>query len=63
MVAFLMEDRSFSGLIFVTTFGPLCMILVAVMSHFFLHERMLLGRSAGYLFGIVPRALGEKQRR
>jgi len=36
-----MKDR---GPVFVTTFNPLCMVIVAIMGSFFLAEIMYLGR-------------------
>ncbi|KAL2344981.1 hypothetical protein Fmac_006266 [Flemingia macrophylla] len=45
-----MKDR---GPVFVTTFNPLCMVIVAVMGSFFLAELMYLGRAIGAIVIIL----------
>nr|KYP70794.1 Auxin-induced protein 5NG4 [Cajanus cajan] len=45
-----MKDR---GPVFVTTFNPLCMVIVAVMGSFFLAEVMYLGRAIGAIVIIL----------
>ncbi|WVZ05511.1 hypothetical protein V8G54_018857 [Vigna mungo] len=45
-----MKDR---GPVFVTTFNPLCMVIVAIMGSFFLAEQMYLGRAIGAIVIIV----------
>ncbi|KOM40601.1 hypothetical protein LR48_Vigan04g079900 [Vigna angularis] len=45
-----MKDR---GPVFVTTFNPLCMVIVAIMGSLFLPEQMYLGRAIGAIVIIV----------
>ncbi|KAG4913327.1 hypothetical protein AAZX31_19G159600 [Glycine max] len=45
-----MKDR---GPVFVTTFNPLCMVIVAIMGSFFLAEIMYLGRAVGAIVIIL----------
>ncbi|ESW34666.1 hypothetical protein PHAVU_001G170400 [Phaseolus vulgaris] len=45
-----MKDR---GPVFVTTFNPLCMVIVAIMGSFFLAEQMYLGRAVGAIVIIL----------
>lgn len=45
-----MKDR---GPVFVTTFNPLCMVIVAIMGSFFLAEQMFLGRVIGAIIIIL----------
>ncbi|XP_061341433.1 WAT1-related protein At2g37450-like isoform X5 [Gastrolobium bilobum] len=41
------------GPVFVTTFNPLCMVIVAIMGYFFLAEQMYLGRLVGAIVIIL----------
>ncbi|RDX80044.1 WAT1-related protein [Mucuna pruriens] len=45
-----MKDR---GPVFVTTFSPLCMVIVAIMGSIFLAEQMYLGRAVGAIVIIL----------
>ncbi|KAK7284223.1 hypothetical protein RJT34_18965 [Clitoria ternatea] len=45
-----MKER---GPVFVTTFNPLCMVIVAIMGFFFLAEQMYLGRFVGAIIIMV----------
>lgn len=45
-----MKDR---GPVFVTTFNPLCMVIVAILGSFFLAEQMFLGRVLGAIVIIL----------
>ncbi|KOM34553.1 hypothetical protein LR48_Vigan02g070300 [Vigna angularis] len=45
-----MKDR---GPVFVTTFNPFCMVIVAIMGSFFMEEQMHLGRAFGVIVIIV----------
>ncbi|KOM55909.1 hypothetical protein LR48_Vigan10g180100 [Vigna angularis] len=46
----MMKDR---GPVFVTTFKPLYMVIMAIMGSFFLPEQMYLGRAIGAIVIIV----------
>ncbi|KAG2384533.1 WAT1-related protein [Vigna angularis] len=45
-----MKDR---GPVFVTTFNPLCMVIVAIMGSFFMPEQMYLGRTISGGVGLM----------